>query len=99
MTCNSNAASRAVRHIGPTWSSDQAKGAAPCVLTRPYDGFSPVIPQTAAGSRMDPPVSEPRAQRHIPQATATADPPELPPGESAGFHGLWQAPNKLVSEV
>jgi hypothetical protein len=33
----------------------------PRVLTRPKVGMSPTMPQKAAGWRMDPPVSVPRA--------------------------------------
>jgi hypothetical protein len=31
------------------------------LLTIPYDGFSPTTPQYAAGSRIEPPVSVPKA--------------------------------------
>ena len=45
-------------------------------------------PQNAAGCLTDPPVSDPKAIRTYPAATAAADPPELPPGTrllSIGF--------------
>ncbi len=40
----------------------------------------PVMPQKAAGWRIEPPVSVPVAARAIRAATAAAEPPELPPG-------------------
>src|SRR4051812_23388224 len=92
-------ASRAVRHIGPTWSSDHASGTTPAVLMAPYVGLNPVMPQSAAGRRIDPPVSEPSAAKHNPAATATADPPELPPGDRRTSQGLRLVPNELVSPV
>lgn len=46
---------------------------------RPYDGRNPTSPLYAAGSRTEPPVSEPSAPSTLPQATATALPPLLPP--------------------
>jgi len=40
-----------------------------------------MTPQKDAGCRTEPPVSDPRAARHMPVATATADPPDEPPGD------------------
>jgi hypothetical protein len=51
-------------------------------------GRTPTIPQNDAGWRTDPPVSEPRAPRANPAATAAALPPLVPPGTrsmSSGF--------------
>src|SRR5687768_4862544 len=59
MTLSMSAQSAALRHMGPTWSMDQASGSTPARLTRPYVGLSPVMPHSAAGMRMEPPVSEP----------------------------------------
>jgi len=50
--------------------------------------LSPVTPQWEAGWRMDPPVSDPNAPRHISAATAAADPPLDPPGIRVGSQGL-----------
>jgi hypothetical protein len=47
--------------------------------TRPIDGLKPTTLQNAAGLRSEPPVSEPLATGAIPQASATAAPPEDPP--------------------
>src|SRR5688572_13789244 len=46
------------------------------------------MPHNAAGWRMEPPVSEPRAIDAMPAATATADPPLDPPGMRSGAHGF-----------
>ena len=48
---------------------------------------------------MDPPVSEPSATATVPEATATADPPEDPPAITDSSRGFLGAPNALVSEV
>jgi hypothetical protein len=47
--------------------------------TRPGEGRNPTTLQNAAGLRSDPPVSDPSATGTIPQANATAAPPEDPP--------------------
>src|ERR1700693_4599470 len=49
---------------------------------RPYVGFSPTMPQNAAGWRIEPPVSVPVAPTQSFAATAAADPPDEPPGTS-----------------
>ena len=72
-------------------SSDGASGYTPSTGTRPQVVFRPAIPQQAAGIRMEPPVSVPRATSASPAATATADPLDDPPGSrrgSAGFTGV-----------
>ena len=51
-------------------------------------GLNPTVPVSAAGWRMDPPVSEPSARSAIPAATAAADPPLEPPGTRSRSHGL-----------
>ncbi len=48
----------------------------------------PVMPQKLAGWRMEPPVSVPVAAGARRAATATAEPPEEPPGTCRGFQGL-----------
>ena len=47
--------------------------------------------------RIDPPRSLPSARATIPQATAAALPPDDPPAESRGFHGLRVAPKRRFS--
>ena len=55
-------------------------------------GLSPTTPHRAAGWRMDPPVSEPRAPSAEPVATTAAEPPEDPPGTRSGSQGLRVGP-------
>jgi hypothetical protein len=57
----------------------------------------PTMPQKAAGWRTEPPVSEPRAMGTIPAATATAEPPDEPPGTRDGSSGLRAGPQALFS--
>src|SRR5580704_3192371 len=47
--------------------------------TRPTEGRNPTTLQNAAGLRSEPPVSDPSAAGVIPQASATAAPPDDPP--------------------
>src|SRR5437762_6459292 len=64
---------------------------------RPYVGFRPTTPHMAAGCRIEPPVSDPRATGVSPAATAAADPPLVPPGVRSSAHGLWTGPNAEFS--
>ncbi len=52
----------------------------------------PTSPQHAAGSRIEPPVSEPSAPKTARAATAAPGPLDEPPGMCAGFHGLRTSP-------
>jgi len=45
----------------PGTSMEFTRGMSPCLETNPYDGFNPTTPQYAAGLRVEPPVSDPRA--------------------------------------
>ena len=56
--------------------------------TEPYVGFTPTVPVTAPGWRMEPPVSVPVTAGARRAATATAEPPEEPPGTCCRFQGL-----------
>ncbi len=60
--------------------------------TRPTVGRNPVTPFSAAGMRMEPPVSVPSEISLNPAATAEPEPPLEPPGMASVFHGLRQAP-------
>ena len=60
-------------------------------------GFNPQMPDSDAGWRIEPPVSVPVAAGTSRAATAAADPPELPPGTYAVFHGLRTGPKYDVS--
>src|SRR5690348_13752581 len=63
----------------------------------PYVGFKPHTPVSAAGWRIDPPVSVPVVPGSSSAATAAADPPELPPGTQSALHGLRTGPKYDVS--
>ena len=52
----------------------------------------PTIPHSAAGWRIEPPVSVPIAHGAVPAATAAAEPPEEPPGTRARSHGFSVGP-------
>ena len=55
------------------------------------------MPVSAAGWRMDPPVSVPMPSGLWNAATAAAEPPLLPPGTRPRSHGLAVGPNALCS--
>src|SRR5687768_14135092 len=57
----------------------------------------PTTPHRAAGWRIDPPVSEPRANGAKPAATAAALPPLDPPGTRDGSWGLRVGPKAEFS--
>ena len=67
-------------------------------LTRPRVGLSPTSPHSLAGMRMEPPPSLACATATMPAATAAADPPDEPPVEWPGSHGL-RAGGKLRGSV
>src|SRR6266404_5271014 len=50
------------------------------------------MPQSAAGTRVDPPVSDPRPQVTMPAAMAAAVPPEEPPGIRVLSYGFFTGP-------
>src|SRR5215471_2282384 len=74
--------------MGPTWSIDRDRGTTPWVLNRANVALQPATPQYDAGRVIEPPVCEPRAPRHMPQASAAAEPLLEPPGVRSRFHGL-----------
>jgi hypothetical protein len=55
------------------------------------------MPHSAAGWRMEPPVSVPSAQGARPAATAAALPPLDPPGTRSRSHGLRTGPKAEFS--
>ena len=59
--------------------------------------MKPTTPQSAAGWRIEPPVSEPSATGASRAATAAAEPPLDPPGMRSSAHGLCVAPNAEFS--
>src|SRR5258706_10975215 len=66
---------------------------------RPRVGFSPKIPQAAAGIRIEPPASLACATGTNRAATAAAAPPLEPPVECARFQGFLQGPQRSGSVV
>ncbi len=82
--------------IGPTVSRDGASGSTPSSGTRPRLVFSPATPQQAAGIRIEPPVSLPKATSASPAPTATAEPLDEPPGTKAGVERVDRRPEPRV---
>src|SRR4029077_17773661 len=78
--------------IGPTVSSVGQSGKTPSIAIDPQRGFSPTMPQQAEGSRIEQPVSVPRARSQKPAATAAALPLLEPPVVLPGSAGLWTVP-------
>src|SRR3984885_10810709 len=68
----------------------------PSVL-RPRRGLSPTTPQHDDGIRIDPVPSPPEAAPISRAATAAADPPLDPPGDTAWFHGFRVGPDSAGS--
>src|ERR1700694_4038775 len=53
----------------------------------------PTTPVSAAGWRIEPPVSVPSEKTTSPAATATAEPPDEPPGPRSARQGFFTGPN------
>src|SRR5438874_7616551 len=60
----------------------------PVRLTRPKVGMRPTTPQSKAGPRIEPPVSEPSATGTMLAVTAAPEPDDDPPVKRSRFHGL-----------
>ena len=60
-------------------------------------GFRPTRPQQAAGIRIEPVPSLPDAAPMSPAATAAAEPPLEPPGDSSGLQGFRVRPKSAGS--
>src|SRR4051794_10446055 len=80
MASSTRMQSLTVEAIGPIESSVEESGNTPSSGTRDCVGLKPVSPQSAAGMRTEPPVSEPIAAQAIPSLTLIAAPEEEPPG-------------------
>ena len=80
----------------PSVTRSSHSGAAPRPIS-PLVGFSPTRPHSAAGPRADPPASDAVAMGTMPAASATADPPDEPPGDQAVFHGFRVRPKSRFS--
>ena len=86
------ATSATVRAIGPTVSNDGQSGKTPSVGIAPQRVFRPTIPQHAAGSRTEHPVSVPSARSHMSAASAAAFPPLEPPAVRPAWTGFRTVP-------
>ena len=76
----------------PAVSKDGAIGWALDRSTLPWVGRIPYRPQKDAGTRTDPPVSEPSEKSHISAPMAAAEPDEEPPGMRPGARRFLGAP-------
>ena len=85
--------------IGPTVSRPGDSGRTPLVGMRPHVVLRPAMPQQAAGMRIDPPVSVPKAMSASPAATAVAEPLDDPPGTRRGSSGLTGVPNAPLTPL
>src|SRR6266581_1423321 len=59
---------------------------------RPRVGLTVASPHANAGNRSEPPMSLPWWIGPKPAAAAAPAPPDDPPGEASGCHGLWVRP-------
>src|SRR5215467_4298157 len=91
-----SAVSATVRAIGPCTLRLSQAMVAGHTGTHPGDVRKPTTPQNDAGSRSDPPRSDPWASGPIPVASATAPPPVEPPHVRLGFQGLRVAPKTAL---
>src|SRR5215470_5861301 len=99
VTSRTPAASRTVRVTAPSIRPPaHASPTSGPWLTRARVGLSPTNPHSLAGMRMEPPPSLACATGTIPLATAAAEPPDEPPVDLDGSHGL-RAGGKLRASV
>src|SRR5688572_33458407 len=92
MASSTRPQSSAVSASGPSLSSVQQRAMAPCRLTRPYVGLSPLTLQYVAGPRIEPHVSEPIAKGTRPAPTAAPEPLEEPPLQASAAQGEMPGP-------
>ncbi len=88
IAASSGSQSRTVRAIGPAWSSVGLSGTIPRIETRFRVGLIVEVPHMAEGMRSEPAVSVPVAAGTVPEASAAAEPPLEPPGDSSRPQGL-----------
>ena len=94
ITASTRNTSATVRAIQPTVSKLRDNSITPSRGVRACVPLKPTKPHKAAGTRMEPPVSEPRPATARPKATDTAAPDEEPPGMRAtcASHGFTGVP-------
>ena len=82
-----------MRASGPKWPMLSKCDGRMSSGMRPTVGLRPTTPLHDAGMRTEPPMSVPSASGTHPDATAAPEPPEEPPGERDGSHGLRVMPH------
>src|SRR5581483_399065 len=92
-TLRKNAQSATFRATGPGTGRVNQPSCVGTLETRPGEGRSPTTLQKLGGFRREPPMSLPSAKGTIPQASATAPPPVLPPQVLVKSYGLRVGPN------
>ena len=94
MQFSTSAESSTVLARTPKWLMEPGPvpGTPPDRLTRPWVGFSPAMPQSAAGFLTEPALSVPMDARHRLAATAAAEPPLEPPVARPTSQGLRLGP-------
>ena len=88
-----------MRAKGPRWSRLSTKGNVPVRGSRPKVGLRLKTPQSEAGTRSEPLVSDPSEIGASPAAVAAPQPDDEPPLIRAGSCGLRQAPSWAFSPV
>ena len=84
----------------PAWSSVALSGKTPSRLSRPSVGLNPIIPQSAAGTLTEPPVSVPSpSTAPFARATEAADPPLEPPATLSASCGFLTGPKYEAADV
>src|SRR5579884_814746 len=97
ITESRSATSRTVRAIGPTTLILLQAAVVGTTGMRPGDVRKPTTEQKLAGLRSDPPMSLPSAIGSMPQASATAAPPLLPPHVFDTSQGFLVEPNTRLN--
>ncbi len=97
MTLNISAVSATVRVIGVMYEIFPNPSCAYSCGTMPSPCLNPTTPLHAAGMRVEPPPSVATANGTRPAATATAEPPELPPDVRSPRQALRVRPNNGAS--
>src|SRR6056297_70258 len=97
MASKTIAASSTLRVMGPILSMLQLRAIAPCRLTLPYEGRSPVAPFRVDRDTIEPRVSVPMANGKSPAAVPEADPADDPLEPCSRSHGLFVRPPNQIS--
>src|SRR6266436_6397808 len=96
-TLRKNAQSVTLRATGPETESVNQPSRVGTLGTRPGEVLMPTTLQKFGGFRSEPPMSLPSAKGTMPQASATAPPPVLPPQVLVKSYGFRVAPKTLLN--